>query len=179
MFGLILTSATVPGCGCILTCVHSNNIASIWKFIPAAQELLLLSLISATGVSTSLVRTFRALGFANFALFAPMFSALPAELQGESRHEAMPEDWLQYHPSLQAKTFLVTAKCHACFAAVSILALVACVVLQRRSEYFRKMRQAYLFCGAAFSVQACLVDIVLCVVVQFTDVYNMGSFSIL
>ncbi len=58
---------------------------------------MLLSVINVRSVTQELVQLFQGCGFANFALFAPLFSLLPAEYQGDSGFNAL-SDSSRYHP---------------------------------------------------------------------------------
>ncbi len=65
------------------------------------QELLLLSLVNARYITSDLIWTFQANGFASFDVFSLLFSLvlslLPPEYQGQVGYNAL-SDNAQYHP---------------------------------------------------------------------------------
>ncbi len=144
-------------------------VAALWKFLTLAQELLLLSLVNTKYMSQELVAVFQGGSFLDFNVFAPIFSLLPAEYQGEVGYNAL-DDNSQYHPTLAGKMFLVNLKCQICFALLSLLGFTICAVLGMRFPYFRKMSQRYLFNGLIDSMQASFIDAVLCAMVQIKNV---------
>ncbi len=95
----ILVTSILPNCGCNSP-LPTKFVATIWKFVSATQELLLLAVISPLHVSSSLVRVLHSLGFVDFSAIARVVSVIfPAELQGEAGHNAFPDDGAsQYHP---------------------------------------------------------------------------------
>ncbi len=61
------------------------------------QELLLLAVVNTRFVSQGMITVFQGCGFANFAIFDPVFSLLPAEYRGQFGYNAL-SDRSQYHP---------------------------------------------------------------------------------
>ncbi len=94
----IMASAVVfPGGGCNLLLTLLIMVASLWKYMSLAQELLLLSVINIRFVSPDLISIFQGGSFANFNLLSPVMSLLPAEYRGEVGYNAL-QDSSQYHP---------------------------------------------------------------------------------
>ncbi len=82
------------------------------------------------------------------------------------------------------KMFLVNVRCYICFVILSLLAFIVSLIAGLKYEYFRKLRDSYLFSGVYYTFQLGFVDLILCSLVQFqhasfshSALYGVSTFS--
>ncbi len=141
----------------------------MWKFLSLAQELLLLSIINSPRITSDLISVYQGCGFLNFNMFDSILAMLPDELMGNEDYNAL-DDNSQYHPSLSGKQFLTNVGCNLLFAVLSVLGFAACVLLSMRFQYFRGLKESYIFGGIICTVQSTFIDVMLAACVQMKDV---------
>ncbi len=147
------------------------------------QELMLVATVNMRyhHVSRGLISVFQGASFVNFAIFDPVFLSFSNAFQGEVGYNTF-IDYFQYHPSVIGKMFLVNVRCYVCFAIVSLLVFGVGALLAMKYDYFRRLRESYIFSGLYYTVQLGFIDVTLGAIVQFQNfafshgpLYTLGN----
>ncbi len=71
---------------------------------------------------------------------------------------------------LSGKMFLVNMYSYLVFALLSGLGFAICAIMSYWFAYFRRQKEAYIFCGVIVTIQDSFIDALLCAFIQLSYV---------
>ncbi len=144
-----LAAALLPGSG-----------YPFWKYLTAAQELVLLAVVNSRFGFAALVRTFQGCGFVNVGALRPIVGWMFAGISEDAGLVVLP-DSAMYHPAIQGSTFAPNVGPYLLFTIISMAGYAGCLLLGEFFSYFRKLREAFWLGGVVSVVQTCYIDVLL------------------